>query len=575
MQILTNDQQALFNRERALLGELQIALTRFGMERDDEAALRQAVQQMYDLFLLVVAGEFNSGKSTFINALLGQRLLKEGVTPTTTQINILRHGESESAAVLEGNILALTAPSELLREISIVDTPGTNAILREHEAITAHFIPRSDLVLFVTSAERPFTESERGFLEQIRDWGKKIVVVLNKIDILQSDADIQEVERFITENAARLLGIQPQIFPVSARLAMLAKAGDPRAWGPSRFEPLENYIRTALDEDERLRLKLSSPLGVGQRLTGRYTSLIHSRLDLLKEDTVMLDEVEAQLGLYQEDMRRDFKFRMADIENVLLDMEKRGDDYFESTLRLGRVSDLINKKRIQQEFEQQVVADVPGQIERKVNDLIDWLVEADLRQWQSITGHLAERRRKLKDRLIGDDGVGSFQYDRERLMDALGRESGRVVETYDRAREAEEMALAAQTAVAATAAIEVSAVGLGALVAALATTLTTDITGILLASLVAVLGLFVIPIRKRNAKRDLSEKIAALRKSLVGALEHQFSNEMERSIERIRAAIAPYSRFVRMENEKLSAAGAELAALEQQLADLKHKVENL
>ncbi|NTU75650.1 MAG: dynamin, partial [Anaerolineaceae bacterium] len=58
------------------------------MDRQDEDALRQAVQQMDDLFLLVVAGEFNSGKSTFINALLGQKLLKEGVTPTTTQISI-------------------------------------------------------------------------------------------------------------------------------------------------------------------------------------------------------------------------------------------------------------------------------------------------------------------------------------------------------------------------------------------------------------------------------------------------------------------------------------------------------
>ena len=54
-------------------------------------------------------------------------------------------------------------------------------------------MPRSDLVLFVTSADRPFTETERAFLEQIRGWGKKIVVVINKIDILESDAQVEEV----------------------------------------------------------------------------------------------------------------------------------------------------------------------------------------------------------------------------------------------------------------------------------------------------------------------------------------------------------------------------------------------
>jgi len=111
-------------------------------------------------------------------------------------------------------------------------------------------------------------------------------------------------------------------------------------------------------------------------------------------------------------------------------------------------------------------------------------------------------------------------------------------------------------------------------VAALATTLSADITGILLASLVAVLGLFVIPVRKRNAKRDLSEKISLLRKNLVSALDHQFTNEIDRSIERIRAAIAPYSRFVRMENDKLSAGEDELNRLKEGLASLKHSVEH-
>ena len=67
------------------------------------------------------------------------------------------------------------------------DTPGTNAIHREHERLTREFVPRSDLVLFVTSADRPFTESERGFLQGIRDWGKKIVVVVNKMDRVGAD----------------------------------------------------------------------------------------------------------------------------------------------------------------------------------------------------------------------------------------------------------------------------------------------------------------------------------------------------------------------------------------------------
>ena len=97
----------------------------------------------------------------------------------------------------------ITAPVTLLRDIHIVDTPGTNAIIREHEGLTAEFVPRSDLVLFVTSADRPFTETERAFLETIRDWGKKIVIVINKIDILERDAELEEVVAFVARQRAR------------------------------------------------------------------------------------------------------------------------------------------------------------------------------------------------------------------------------------------------------------------------------------------------------------------------------------------------------------------------------------
>ena len=87
----------------------------------------------------------------------------------------------------------VTAPVELLRDVHVVDTPGTNAIIREHERITADFVPRSDLVLFVTSADRPFTETERAFLEQVRGWGKKVVIVINKIDILEDEQQVADV----------------------------------------------------------------------------------------------------------------------------------------------------------------------------------------------------------------------------------------------------------------------------------------------------------------------------------------------------------------------------------------------
>lgn len=572
MRILTDAQENLLKDSRNLLNDLRSSLIQFGAAPEDHETLADSIRQLDELFLLVVVGEFNSGKSAFINALLGQKLLKEGVTPTTTQINVIKFGETQERRVENENLHILTAPVELLAELNIVDTPGTNAIIREHEAITQQFVPRSDLVLFVTSADRPFTESERAFLEQIRNWGKKVVIVLNKIDLFQSKEELDQVLNFIKENAHSLLGITPEIFPISARLALRAKLGEPGLWKASLFEALEQYVQNTLDNKGRLTLKFMNPLGVGTHLVNKYLQVTNSRLDLLKTDFSTLEDVESQLSLYQQDMKRDFDFRMSDIDNVLFEMEQRGQDYFDETLRLPRVFDLLNKSRIQKEFEVRVVADVPHRIETKVNEMIDWLVDANLHQWQAVMDHIADRRRQHEERIVGDAAGGSFHYDREQLIERVGREAQRVVDGYDREVEARLMAEGAQTAVAALAVTEVGAVGLGTLITILATTASVDATGIILASVVALLGLFIIPARKRQAKAELRQKIANLRAQLTKSLRTQFEHEMERGIMNINDAIAPYSRFVRAEQGKLSEVQAKLEATKNGLERLKVQV---
>ena len=123
MRVLNDIQENLLREERKLLNDLRASLVPFGAAQEDQITLGQSIQQLDELFLLVVVGEFNAGKSALINALLGQKLLKEGVTPTTTQINILRYGESHERKVEDEHIHILTAPIELLGEINIVDTP--------------------------------------------------------------------------------------------------------------------------------------------------------------------------------------------------------------------------------------------------------------------------------------------------------------------------------------------------------------------------------------------------------------------------------------------------------------------
>jgi small GTP-binding protein len=571
--ILTPAQDELLREERRVLSRLRSALVRFDAAPDHQQALDRSIEQLDELFLLVIIGEFNAGKSAFINALLGSRVVAEGVTPTTAQINVLQYGESVERQVREPNLHVITAPAPLLREIHIVDTPGTNAIIREHEAITADYVPRADLVLFVTSADRPFTETERAFLEQVRGWGKKVVVVLNKVDIFETEAELAAVMTFVGDSARALLGFNPEIFPVSARLALKAKLGDPSVWQASGFEALERYIATTLDAPGRVQLKLLNPLGVGASLTDRHSGLVRDRLALLKDDFQMLDEVERQLVVYMKDLARDFEFRMSDIDRILLEMEQRGQVYFDETMRIGRVMDLLNRSRVQQGFEQTVVADAPQQIERKVGELVDWLVDADLRQWQAVTSHLAERRRQYRERIVGEEGGAKFHYDRTRLIDAATRESQKVVDSYDRRKEAEELADGARNAVAAAAAVGAGALSLGAVVTIAASTAAADVTGIVLASVLAAVGFFILPAKRQRAKDEMRRKVADVRERLSSALRAQFSKEIDRSGDRIRESMAPYSRFVRAEGDTLKAVQDELREIGNELAGLRSRIE--
>lgn len=575
MRILNQNQENFLITERNLLNDLQIALVSFGASKSDLDTLQQSIRQIDDLFLLVIVGEFNAGKSSFINALLGDHLLKEGVTPTTTQINIIRYQDEYKETLTEKNILLIGAPIPILHEISIVDTPGTNAIVRKHEEITSQFVPRSDLVLFVTSADRPLSESERAFLQQIRDWGKKVVLVLNKIDLLQSDEEVKQIEKFISENISSLLNIQPEIFSVSSRLALQAKQGKPHLWNASHFEQLENHIKSTLDEGERIRLKFLNPIGVGLNLNQRYEEVVKARLELLNADWEVLNSVEKQLDLYNEDMHQDFDYRMADIENILFSMDQRGQAFFEEYLRISRIPDLLKKEKIQNAFKQEVIADVPQQIEEKIHELIDWMVDRDFRQWQTVLDHLEKRKNAHQGKIMGDNFNTTFQYNREHLIESVANRAKRVVDGYDHHVEAANIAEGAQNAVAAATAIEVGAVGLGTLIAVLATSLSADVTGILVASAIAVLGLFVIPAKRRQANQELTEKIKKLREQLVKTLTTQFTHEMDRSLERIQAAIAPYTRFVRSEKNSLDQVHEELSELQLNLLNLEKQIKQM
>jgi hypothetical protein len=370
----------------------------------------------------------------------------------------------------------------------------------------------------------------------------------------------------VAENVQRLLGFRPSIFAVSARGA---KDGDPIADG-GEFGELRRFLHETLNAENRVKLKIASPLGVGARIAEKYDAAALARLELLAEDARAGESIQSQLAYYREDMQALFEPRLREVENVVYELAARGERFFDETFRLTRVFDLVNVDKVRGDFEREVVADTAEQIDQRVDTVANWMVDREIQVWQMVMEELARRRQARPEERFPAE-LGDFESNRRELIQNITRSGRQAVASFNRESEARALGLTMREAVAQTALVEAGAVGLGAAVAALIGTAAADVTGILAGVLVAGLGLYIIPARRRRVQRQFRERTDELRQTLRNSLAVQLQREMQSSLERIQAAISPYVRFVRSEQEKVGAFHDRLVELREEIGSLRRE----
>jgi hypothetical protein len=400
------------------------------------------------------------------------------------------------------------------------------------------------------------------------------VFVVNKIDILPRPEDREQVLGFVREHAQALLAEAPRLFPVSAREAVAARAdGSAEAWRASGLDEVDTYLVRTLNQEERIRLKLLNPLNVGLRLAARYKDVAFERLKLLTQDIETIQSIDRQLALAHDEMLRDVEPRLARLDVLLGDMERRGMRFFEETIRIGRIRSLMDSEGVRRAFEREVIGDTAAQIETETGRVIDWIVERNLKAWQDVSGYIDRRQiARHREGMVGEVGT-SFTYNRQALLDSIGRVTREVIGSYDREAEARAIANDVQGTFATTALAQVGALGLGTLVVTLLTGAVADVTGLLLATTLAVSGFYVIPRRRRQAQREFSRRIDELRQRLRDGLTRQVHLEIGQSADRINEAIAPYRRFVQSTQQELTDARGSLVATEDSLLRLRAEIE--
>jgi small GTP-binding protein len=560
--------QALLRREQRLLVELRETLER--EQVDERRRVEDLLATLEDLFTIVIVGEFNAGKSSLINALFGERLRVEGPIPVDDVISILRHGEQASSKKLSDYVLEQFYPIEFLRNITLVDTPGTNSIVQRHQEITEDYIPRADLILFVTSIDRPLSESERRFLEYIREWGKKVVFVLNKIDT-KSDSEIAQVLAYLTTNVHAIFGFDPTIHPVAAKLALESKLGNapPREWTRSRFEALEDYIFQVLSEKERVRIKLAAPLETILSLSKKQFRMIESRREVLASDKARIDSINDQLERARGDLVSNFRQFVVRIDNLLMDLERRGLDFLDRYVRIQHVMMLRDASRFREEFERQVFQGWKGSIDTTIQEAVDWLVKENMKLWSG-TVEAFQRRAEAdakNEEVIGRVGR-DFAYNREEVYSRIRRNAEQRLSDYDVNVESRRIIDNAMRAVLHSFGLGAGALGLGYLLTTAVSSTAVDVTGLTAATMLLVTSFLILPYKRSKAKEEFKRRIEELRTHLKEALDRESTTEIDRMLRGITSAFEPYQRFYAAESEKIERFAEKLTKVEAEAHDI-------
>ena len=361
------------DRYLQLKGELESGLAgliKLGSEMQRPAeeldTLQALLRDISEPLLFVVVGEVKSGKSSLLNALFGNEFAKVDVLPATDRVYIFRYGSEEKSTEVSSKLTERYLPIPFLRDFNVVDTPGTNTMVKEHQMVAEDFMPRADIVLFVFSVANPWTQSNWEFLDFLqKTWLKNVIFVLQQID-LREPTEIDVIHRHLQDTALRRLGFVPPIFAVSARKALLARTSGldkEKLWEESAFAPLEEQINFIVTESSTRMLKLRSTFQAARVALEDLNREIRGFLDKITADITALDRLDALLKMRREQMLRQVTALVREVESAYDETTKERTALLQKELTWWRSFQLIWRRSIGHQ-------ELHGKIETKLRQLL-------------------------------------------------------------------------------------------------------------------------------------------------------------------------------------------------------------
>ncbi len=536
--------------------------------------INDLITRLNDPFMFVIVGEIKAGKSSFINALLEAEkdICKVGPAPETDSIQQIIYGEKEKVKVVNEHFKIIEQPVSILKEIAIVDTPGTNAIIEHHQEITERFVPVSDLIVFVFEAKNPYRQSAWQFFDFIHvEWRKKIIFILQQKDLMSSDELQTNLRGLIGQ--ARKKGINdPVVFAVSAKQE---QEGDHEASG---FSAVREYVRKEVTGGRAPLLKLNSHLDTAQQVIDKIDRGLQDRVEQHERDLSFRSEITETL-----DQQEEYSIKQVDIlaENLLASYDAISRDKetdLKDGLSFGRVirksfNAIFNQNASIRVWLEEFVADLEKdfnlRLKEKVNDrvldlaqsvqqmatVIDLKLrsgESHLRDDHELFSHIAERRHQVVRELSST--FSDFLADADNFTNRdLFPDSNEI---------SPNVATGGGLAI------------VGVVLAAVTSGMVLDITGGILTTLGVLFAGITLGWQRRKIIRHYRTEMGKGRDRLGEEVSSNLKSYVTNLKERINHHFAPFDQLIEQEGKALESLQDQLDEVIEKIRDQKKQIES-
>lgn len=502
------------------------------------------IRDVREPLLFVAVGEVKSGKSSLLNALFGREIARVDVLPATDKVCIYRYAAADKVVDLSAHMVERYLPIDFLKSFNIVDTPGTNTILAEHQEITENFVPRADLILFVFSVTNPWSNSAWEFLNFInKKWLKNIVFVLQQAD-LRERSEIDIIRRHLEDTARQKLGRVPPVLAVSAKQALLTRDNDPgraEAWRQSGLADLEEQINLIVRESETRITKLRSARQSAAVLLEEMISEIRASFEVISRDEKRIERLTQFMAARKEQTKAQATGLVRGVEAACRACTAQGERLVRDEFTFWRTVAMIWRRQhssrdLQMQLEMKLRQTIEPEVEQAVQTL-----EADLRGlWPQLHDMLETRLgQELRGRVPAT--TPDFARQRRELLQSVKLALAEHVGSGSIDRNLAELASQTSTRLRLPAGIA-AAGGLVALVTALSSAAVADVTGIVAAA-AAGTGAFVAVRQRQKILQTYTEAMTAKCAELMTAVQQQLERAVDAFYREIESAVQPLAAF--------------------------------